>query len=1090
MALVSIPIDQLPALIGNAPPGLNLLKLLIQKSPCPPNPLLRRPTLTQRLEELVKQRRVILLTGSVFKGKTTLAQLVATALCPEAWWINLTERKLSEADNILLALAGQIETGDCPSLVIIDDLDISPTAHRAYRDSLGLVLYRAKAGGRSVILTALGASNTSAVMQDFPNIELLDVPEMTAEETTTLCTQHGCPEMLSEVWGNIVRMTTFGHPKLVQIRIADLASRGWPELNPNDFIAQPPILKPIRQVVRDLLISSVSTSVAEFVYLVSESSLLLRRSIAIKIAESVEGITNAGDVVDSLTGRWFECIEGNWFRATALLQGVVGDVWSPEKRKLGHVRLYKAILANSPLDPPEAAALLFHAFFAQDRALLTHTAIRLQTLENHAVKEKVERQLLWLPFVSLEPGQPFTDDPTTGVILRQLQFQVASTLDADTLPQIIDRWLEEIELVSHPLAKPPILAVAWSSIGFSQNTKVPLKHRLQAVSGIGTLPTELQDIQTGSNRSLLAGEDVSNAGIPPTATTEEMMLLFSNQYVRSAANLEELLNWLENEASDNLRQQFDIMLEWPITQAVGAFIQGAWSATHEETNDWEPWLTLLGRVDDYSKRHASPRFGREAAKARAILLTEYLERSNDALSVLERAVCDFGPSPVLLEQRANCLFHRQDDETVLDIWSHLTSDSATRATLDPFAYRRAGVSAARLQRWGDAERIFLEAVDSIPPGSFDRTKFALKVDAALTRSLGGKQMTAAKLLVEAVLTLPSTAAAEGDQEWDAVQRMAVEVCRVVTKSYWGREGAESRIRPGDASSPILKAPHIEPGQAARTEMMRAHVFLLATTLGVGPSSITTELEALAGSRYLLVRWLASQARLALSYAGAGIGFFRSLLDFETAMADLSSRQESFNPLDADTGPAPNLSVLPERWFGLLLAGIVCSGPNLIPHLERWLDESRNELGEDAVLTKILHLLLDGASRSEEFLETTVRDTRNPEAIRCGAATKLLLNIPAASTTLQLQIYLASKMTSDANGTRQELFNLHAARCFAGAWRAHTENRFQFSSPRTSVPTLLRTVGDVEAGSGTLRKLLQAAASALDQPLGSMMENVR
>ena len=77
-----IPVEQLPDLIGNAPPGLNLLKLLIRKSPRPPNPLLRRPALTQQLEELVKQRRVILLTGTVYKGKTTLAQLVASTLCP------------------------------------------------------------------------------------------------------------------------------------------------------------------------------------------------------------------------------------------------------------------------------------------------------------------------------------------------------------------------------------------------------------------------------------------------------------------------------------------------------------------------------------------------------------------------------------------------------------------------------------------------------------------------------------------------------------------------------------------------------------------------------------------------------------------------------------------------------------------------------------------------------------------------------------------------------------------------------------------------------------------------------------------------
>ena len=311
---------------------------------------------------------------------------------------------------------------------------LRPTAHRVYRDSLGMLLHRATTSGHGVILTAQGVSNASSAVRDFANIELLDVPEMDDEETASLCSEHGCPEALSKIWGSVVKGTTLGHPKLVQVRIAELASRSWPKPSSDDLLTQSSDVKLIRQVTRRLLSDSVSVPVAEFVYLVSECSLLMHRSIAIRLAESIDGLTNAGDVLDSLTGKWLECIEGNWFRATALLQGVAGDVWSPEKRKLGHIRLYEAIQAKSPLDPSEAAALLFHAFFGQDRVRLTHTAIRLQTITNHDVRRKVEGQLFWLPLVALEPSQSFTDDVTAGVILRQLQFRAATTLDSDTLP--------------------------------------------------------------------------------------------------------------------------------------------------------------------------------------------------------------------------------------------------------------------------------------------------------------------------------------------------------------------------------------------------------------------------------------------------------------------------------------------------------------------------------------------------------------------------------------------------------------------------------------------------------------------------------
>jgi hypothetical protein len=1089
-AYLPIPMDQLPDLIGTAPPGLNLLLLLTEKTPKPPDPLLKRPALTQRLGETVKQRQTVLLTGSVYKGKTTLAQLVASALCPEAWWINVTEREPIQVDTLLLALARRIESGNCPSLVIIDDLNVSSSAHRVYRDSLALVLLRTKATGRSVILTAQGASSNSAVVQDFDNIELLDVPELSTEETATLCQEHGCPEPRTALWARLVNGTTSGHPKLVQVRIRELASRGWPMPNPNDFFSPSSAVTSVRQSARQLLSESVPSPVAEFVYMVSECSILMHRTIAMRLAESIDGITTAGDVIDNLTGKWLERIEGNWFRATALLKGVAEEVWSSERRKHVHIRLHDAIRKKGTLDPWEAAALLFHAFFGRDKARLIHTAMHLQTIDNHDAKHEVERQLLWLPLVALEPGQSVTDDAVTDVILRQLQFRVASTLDSDTLPQICERWVEDVQRIPRPEVRPVVSGVMWFSFGLSQSLKVSLKHRLQAIAGIGTLPAELQDFQIERTHELLKGTDVGEAGIPSDGTTAQMMLLFSNQSIRSLASLDELLHWLDNDATEELRQQFDAMLEWPIVQGLGAFVQGSWAAKHEETSDWEPWLTLLGRVDEYSKRRVSPRFGREAAKARATLLTEYLERSNEALLVLDRAANDFGPSPVLLEQRANVFSYKQDDERVLEIWAQLTSDPASKAMLDLFAYRRAGISAARLKRWNDAQQILSEAITSIPSGQFELTKFGLQVDAALVASLQNDHVSASRILTEAVLGLPPEAAAEGDLRWDAALRPAVEVYRTVETSFWKNKSVVPRINVGDASSPNLKSLRPEPGQAARNEITRIQVLHLAATFGIGTLPLAEAIEQLSGSRYLYVRWLAAEARLALSYAdGAGTGFIKALVDSEKSLADLSSRR-GLSILEPDEGPASDLKIAPEEWFGLLVAGIICGSNNLLPNLNVWLEESVQELGTDAPLTKAVRKMIDGASSSADTLDATIQNTGNAAMIRCVAAARLLHSAQVANKTLQLQAFLTSALVSDKSIARQPLFNLHVARRFASAWPTHTENQFQFSCPRVTVPKLLCSVNEVIAGTATLGNLLQSASNALGMPLGDFMEHVR
>jgi hypothetical protein len=1039
---------------------------------------------------LVKHRKVVLLTGTVHKGKTTVAQLVSSTLCPEAWWVNLTERRFDQVDNVLLALAGRIESGDCPSLVVIDDLDISPAAHRVYRDSLALVLHRASATGRGILLTAQGGTSDSAIVQDFKNVELLDVPELNFDETEALCIEHGCPHEIATSWGSLITVWTRGHPKLVQVRLAELAARDWPSPSATDLTTQSSAVTSARQMARQLLSDSASGPIAEFVYLVSECSVLMHRSVAIRLAEDVEGLTNGGDVVDNLTGKWLERLEGQWFRTTALLKGVAVDVWSPEKRKWAHIRLHDAIRTKDTLDPSEAAALLFHAYIGGEPRRLAHTAMRLQLIDGRDAEREVERQLLWLPFVALETGQSITDDAMARVILRGLQFRVASTLDTECLPQICARWADDIERIPHPEVRAASRAMMWLSTGFAENPKVPLKPRLEAIIGIPTSQSEILEADTDLGKRFF---EIGNAadGLPEDGTTAQAIFLCASRNIRDLGSLDELLQWLDNVAAEDIRQQFDVMLEWPLVQGLGAFVQGAWAAVHEQTKDWEPWLSLFKRVDEYAKRRASPRFGREAAKARAIILTEYLARAEDALTVLEQAEATFGPSAVLMEQRANVLFQARDDESVLEIWRQLTSNPVSRTTLDPFAYRRAGISAARLKQWDKAGQIFRAAADFVQPDSFELTKFGLSVDAALAISRGGDQAAAAKLLVDAVLSLPAEAAAEGDERWEAVQRAAVSVCRTIENSLWKPTEAEPQFEPGYASSPELKVSKVEPGQAARSEMTRVQILHLVSTLATDPAKFAQELEVLAGSRYFFVRWIAIEAQLALAYStGAGAGFVEALLAFERATTEFSANmQQGMSMLDPDDGPKSSLPVTPERWFGLLCAGVVCTGPDLLTHLKIWLDASNRLLGEEAALTNNIRMLLKGASLPAELLQPAIFDTASSSPVRCGAAAQLLRGMLPAKETLQIQAFLASGLVCDDGFARQVLFNRHVARCFADFWRMHAQSRFQFYSPSTSVPALLGTLDGVERGSGTLKSVLVAAASALRQPLGEFMERV-
>jgi len=204
---------------------------------------------------------------------------------------------------------------------------------------------------------------------------------------------------------------------------------------------------------------------------------------------------------------------------------------------------------------------------------------------------------------------------------------------------------------------------------------------------------------------------------------------------------------------------------------------------------------------------------------------------------------------------------------------------------------------------------------------------------------------------------------------------------------------------------------------------------------------------------------------------------------------LVKKQQGLSPLEPDDGPESQLPVAPERWFGLLCAGVVCTGSDLLAHLKIWLDASSRLLGEKAALTNNVRLLIEGASLPVELLQPAIIAPTSPAPLRFGALAKLLLNMPPAETTFQLQAVLTSGLVSDESYLRQELFTCHVARRFASSWRTHAQNRFQFVTPSTSVPALLDTLDGVNQGRCTLKNVLVAAADALGKPLGDFMERV-
>ena len=1061
--------------------------MLIQKVPRAPSPLIPRPDLAKQVKAAVDERRVVLLTGTVYKGKTTIAQQVVESHCQDAWWINLTDRRSDQVDNVLLALASQLENGDCPGLVVIDDLDISPLAHRTYGNSLSLLLHRARAAGRGVILTAQGGSSNSAQIEDFGRLSVIEVPELTLEEVKALCVQEGCPAVQTEVWSFSVHTFTRGHPILVQVRLIELAAKGWPSPTMSDLVAPSQATQSVRQLARQLFSQSVTPDVAEFLYCASESTVLLHRTVALKLAELV-GLVNGGDVLDSMIGRWIERIEEDWYRTTPLLQGAANEVWTAERKELAHIQLHDAILAKRTLSPSEAAALLFHSYLGRDWNRVARDALRLQVVGDEKARREVERNLLWLPFVALEPGQHIAGPPRTGVPLRSLQFRVAVTLDSESVPQICDRWAEELAQISEPLLAQRMYSLMWNAICVNDSSKVQLRHRLAAISGTTTLSGEFAQVSADLTKSFLESNG-GYAGIPIQATHTELMLAMTVRWVRCAESLQELVVWLDTDASDNLRLEFDSILDWPLVQTMGAFVHSAWSASHETTTDWNPWIELFCIVESYAERRRSNRFGREAAKAKSIVFTEYLSDRESGLTCLDVAEEKFGKAPVLDEQRANVLFQAEDDEQVLNIWQQLQYGSDAHALIDPFAYRRAAISASRLGRRTEAISIFRAGANCVEPDGFALTRFAMLVDCALVEAQDGRIRDAAETLSNAVLQLPADAGTEGGERWEPIQRAAVEVCRCIENSLWKPADAGAKFDVGFASSPSRKLERTETGQAGRTLLLRAQSARLAATHALALPKLRGEIDYLCGVPYLVVRWTAAEGKLAWSFgADAHANFIEALVDFDIATTGLGNTRTGGSIVMPDE--SVNLSMPPcaERWFGLLVAGAWCSNSALDANLNSWLGWLQAR-PENIKLQELVTQLREGAEVAQSDLEGIVWDWQRPPAVRCGAALRLLSGTVTAIQRHHLQNFLLSAVVGDASYARQEIFNLHLARRVAADWRLLCDSPFNFPSPRQIVPSIIRAAELVVQARGTLKTILTPIQHAFGVQAPEYMERI-
>lgn len=1051
--------------------------------PAAPDPLLSRPTLVEQVRELIFERKAVLLAGSVYKGKTTVAQLVANALCPDAWWFPVSLRSGTETDNLMRALAAVVSDESAPSLIVVDDIDLSPTAHAAYRHSLALVVSRASRSGRGLLLTARGTSSSTARLSDFTGIEAVEVPEMSFEEVQQHCQDNGCPEELAPVWAAFVRGSTQGHPKLVQVRIAELYAKGWQALS-TDILSASPAITTARQAARELLSESVSREAAAFVYTAAEATFPMTRQMLLALAQLVGGISNAGDVIDRLQGKWLERSMAERISVTPMLKGSAADVWPAERKRLAHCHVYDAIARVKTLDVGDAASLLFQAYMSQEGSRLVHCAKLLETIGKSRVSSAVFQQLVWLPYVALASGQRFFEpQPYVSVVLRQLQFSVANEIDSDSLIAVLDRWAEEVSLIPEGEPREAMEVMRCSKLLSNRNPRVPLRTKLGAIVSLSKASGEAGRYAVVLVQRVIDMSRQSPGGIPENPTSTQFYLSLQASSVRTPEDLASVLDWLEMDADDKSRRAFDEVLHWPLVASCGAYVHGAWSSRHADRTDWNPIIELLSRAGSVAHRLDLVQFGSEVAKAASIVYGEYLRDHASAMKVLSDAAAAFGETPTIWEQRVNALFQVEDYVGALDVWEALISDPRNTRAIDGFAFRRAGISACRLGLWPRAERYFLDGSTRPPELALPITKFGLVIDACYVAALSGAPRRAARMLSNEFLNLPPPMWEDGHEDWEALGRIASTVCNLIEAVAQGEDSSKFTLAFGKASEPSLSFGPPQPNQVLRTQLTIARLGLIASRLGDIPSEFRSLLDDAAKSRFLFARLIAEQAELAFEFnAGPGKRFVEAIARYERAFNSFASLPDRALAMQSDDGNTePTGKKLNDAgWFAVFSAAAICCDYPA-QAIAGWQNDCAAVWGPDCQVAKDLAEMSRGlALPVDEAAEAVRSGVQRSNGETFGAALSLVRAGGQTPRRMQrLQVLLASATVCSSEGLLlQSTFGRAIARRFAVTWKAFAASPFLFTSPRTTVPALEESLKAVEQGKASIRALLNTAAQAV------------
>ena len=775
-----------------------------------PNFYVDRHRITSCISKHLQRNTMIFITGGTGVGKTLAARIYARKHGGDWYIIEFRDAKPDESAQRIRKIMGELVTFS-PAGIILDDLNEAeyPEVAQALaglvvalnrRDVISIVTAYRKPSAR--LLSQLG-------IHAAPHLAITNFDE---SEVGELVTKAGG----KTVWVKLIHMTTdFGHPQLVQAVISGLSVRSSAEDELQQFLAllqSTTEIESERSMVRRNLVAALDDGSRQLLYRVSLLSGRFSRNLALCLSELPSAIPFPGEKIDYLIGPWLDHVGRGELRISPLISNAGKEILSLKEQQEVHRTVADWFTGQAQMDVAKVNSAFFHAILGRsERALLiiADSIIASSPKEIRQLKD-------WLPNLLYQKIEHpiYQNNTTLSQLLRLAQLLLIA--ETDDIPAIKKVWgglHKEILTEQNIREREQFEFMMYSKVLLNESMAGVIPNWIELLLCLEQLTDRIPEA-----RNLIG--NLQDAPLPSERNITLLGFLFLNQIsnVRSVAELKDVFLRL-NSLSINIRDKFfDDFLHIP--SDFSFIVNNAWLREHTRGDiDWlaaaDHYLHIAQFAIDWGYRELAIC----CHIARGVMFDEYGKDGKAALASLDNAMVLLGPDPLFSRARAKIHYRQKDHAKVLSLLQEVADTVAIDEPVErAFMLREAGISAAEIGHWTDAQLWFQAAMEASVSANSQRMlpmTIGLMADTALAAYKIGYHQAAIEHLVkalEALSTLDPDESIKAAYCHRVLRHAVLWMYGQTTEKNVEVDGAPPHIVPGMCSNP-------EPSEKIREKLL-------------------------------------------------------------------------------------------------------------------------------------------------------------------------------------------------------------------------------------------------------------------------------